>query len=167
MGLRDTLSSMRQGEADAKVTAESTVADWEKAHADLLNTIRFDWLSEYVKDGSLSIQDSVQLTHQGDLGRYNAVKLTIKANSQTIHIEPKRVGIMEIHNQRFGWDGRISYTRGQANPWAIAMPSEDEHDAMIAGTDPTWHFKPLAKDTFESVLEEIIKGPPQHRGAAK
>lgn len=167
MGLRDTLASMKQGEADAKATAEATVADWSSAHTALLNRIRFEWLSEYANDGALEIRDSVEPTHEHGLGPYNAMKLNIIAGPETITIHPKKIGVLTVHHQKYDWDGRIEYDPKRSDPWSIAMPAEDEHEAMMRGVRPTWHFKPLTKESFEAVLEEVLKGHPQHRGTAR
>jgi hypothetical protein len=128
--------------------------EWLQRLRDLHNQIEI-YLSDYLKNGAISVSRSEVELNEEDVGSYLAPKLTIKIGRQEISVTPVGTmligskGRVDVHGT--GAKGRIVLVRAKDSK----APKETEWVWKIGGVPPYATLTPFDKDSFLKLLIEV------------
>lgn len=172
MPLRDTLNRLReqQQETDPALDRPRLLAEWKQAADELFQQIRH-FLSEYERDGSLSVTSRRVRLKEAALGTYEISALRIQAGPAVIFVQPVALdvsgaqGRVDMHRQgRPAEEDRAILLRRRESEgnaefgWFVFLPRDirDPWERRYSTMPVPRKLLPLSKEVIEQAIDILL-----------
>ena len=163
MGLKDTLASMAQGQADAnkeKDLLPIRIENWQNRVKDLYTTV-LGMLREMDPQGNItSRQQAFRANAHNPYGAYTSTSFPLNVLGVSIELKPfdntHDEEVNTVHMSKVGRSERIRFLYDK-NRWKIATRPENEHDEWMAGRRPVWTYEEFTPDSLDAALDFLLK----------